>query len=59
MTVLLMIFFIVTGVSEIVHALQLRAFRGWQAIFASGIVSLALANFIWQMEPDYRKPPAR
>jgi uncharacterized membrane protein HdeD (DUF308 family) len=53
MTVLLMVFFIVTGISEVVHALQLRAYRGWQATLVSGIVSLALGIVIWKMEPEY------
>ncbi|MBK5197800.1 MAG: HdeD family acid-resistance protein [Methyloceanibacter sp.] len=51
MTVLLIVFFIVEGISKIIFALNIRPFMGWIWVFASGIVGLLLGAYLWANMP--------
>lgn len=51
MTILLIAFFLLAGIGEILHALQLRPAKGWGLVLASGVVSLLLAIAIWRNWP--------
>ena len=51
MTVLLIVFFLTSGVSQFFHALQIRPLRGWGWILSSGLVSLLFAILIWRNWP--------
>lgn len=47
LTLLLVAYFLIDGVLEVVMGLRLRGERGWGWLLASGVVSLALGWLIW------------
>ena len=51
MTILLIAFFLMSGVSEIIHAFQFRPAKGWIWVLSSGLVSLLLSILIWRHWP--------
>lgn len=51
MTVLLIVFFMVEGMSKIIFALTIRPFPNWGWVLASGLVGIMLAVFLWANMP--------
>jgi uncharacterized membrane protein HdeD (DUF308 family) len=51
MTVLLIVFFMVEGISKIIFALTIRPFPNWGWVLASGIVGIVLAVILWSNMP--------
>lgn len=51
MTVLLIVFFMVEGISKIIFALTIRPFPNWGWVLASGIVGILLAVYLWANMP--------
>ena len=51
MTVLLIVFFMVEGISKIIFALTIRPFPNWGWVFASGFVGIVLAVYLWANMP--------
>ncbi|MFB9808314.1 HdeD family acid-resistance protein [Haladaptatus pallidirubidus] len=52
LTLLLITFFLVEGLVEIGMGLRLRPARGWLWVVVSGVVSLAVALFVWLEYPS-------
>jgi len=52
LTILLIAYFLVDGVIEIVMGFQLRGEHGWGWMIASGVISLILAGLIWVNFPS-------
>jgi uncharacterized membrane protein HdeD (DUF308 family) len=51
MTVLLIVFFMVEGISKIIFALTIRPFPNWGWVLASGMVGILLAVYLWANMP--------
>jgi uncharacterized membrane protein HdeD (DUF308 family) len=51
MTVLLIVFFMVEGISKIIFALAIRPFPHWGWVLASGLVGIVLAVYLWANMP--------
>jgi uncharacterized membrane protein HdeD (DUF308 family) len=51
MTVLLIVFFMVEGISKIIFALTIRPFPNWGWVLASGMVGIVLAVYLWANMP--------
>ena len=51
MTVLLIVFFVVEGVSKVIFALNIRPFDGWLWVLLSGIVGILLGAYLWANMP--------
>ena len=51
MTVLLIVFFVVEGISKIIFALNIRPFPGWLWVLLSGVVGLLLGAYLWANMP--------
>jgi uncharacterized membrane protein HdeD (DUF308 family) len=51
MTVLLIVFFMVEGISKVIFALNIRPFMGWVWVFLSGIVGILLGAYLWANMP--------
>ncbi len=51
MTVLLIVFFFVEGISKIIFALNIRPFIGWSWVLLSGIIGLLLGAYLWANMP--------
>ncbi len=51
MTVLLIVYFIVEGVSKIIFALNIRPFAGWLWVFLSGLIGILLGAYLWAKMP--------
>jgi uncharacterized membrane protein HdeD (DUF308 family) len=50
-TLFLAAYFVVTGISELIGALQIRPAEGWGAMLFNGIVTLLLGIMIWKQFP--------
>ena len=50
-TLLLAAYFVVTGISELIGAFQIRPADGWGAMLFNGIVTLLLGIMIWKQFP--------
>jgi uncharacterized membrane protein HdeD (DUF308 family) len=50
-TVLLIVFFVVEGISKIIFALNIRPFMGWVWVFLSGIIGILLGAYLWANMP--------
>ena len=50
-TIILAAYFVVTGISELVSAFQIRPADGWGLMLSSGIVTLLLGIMIWKQFP--------
>jgi len=51
MTVLLIVFFVVEGISKIIFALNIRPLPGWLWVLLSGVVGLLLGAYLWANMP--------
>lgn len=51
MTVLLIVFFMVEGISKMIFALTIRPFPNWGWVLASGLVGIVLAVYLWANMP--------
>ncbi len=52
MTLVLAVYFIVEGITQIIYAFQVKPEIGWGWALVGGIVSLALGVMIWRAYPD-------
>jgi uncharacterized membrane protein HdeD (DUF308 family) len=50
-TLLLIVFFMIEGISKVVFALTIRPFRNWGWVLASGLVGIVLALILWANLP--------
>ncbi len=50
-TLLLIVFLLVEGISKLIFALTIRPFPNWGWVFASGIVGILLAFYLWSTLP--------
>jgi uncharacterized membrane protein HdeD (DUF308 family) len=51
MTVLLIVYFMVEGISKVIFALTIRPFPNWGWVLASGLVGILLAVYLWANMP--------
>jgi len=51
LTLLLIVFFMIEGISKVVFALTIRPFPHWGWVLASGLVGIALAAVLWGSLP--------
>jgi uncharacterized membrane protein HdeD (DUF308 family) len=51
MTVLLIVYFFVEGISKVIFAMNIRPFVGWLWMLLSGIVGLLLGAYLWANMP--------
>ncbi len=47
LTLLLIVFFMVEGISKIIFSLTIRPFPNWGWVLASGVVGIVLAIYLW------------
>jgi uncharacterized membrane protein HdeD (DUF308 family) len=45
------VFFMVEGISKIIFSLTIRPFPNWGWVFASGVVGILLAFYLWANTP--------
>jgi uncharacterized membrane protein HdeD (DUF308 family) len=50
-TLLLIVFFMIEGISKVVFALTIRPFPNWGWVFASGLVGILLSLILWASLP--------
>ena len=50
-TIILAAYFVITGISELVSAFQVRPAEGWGLMLTSGVVTLLLGIMIWRQFP--------
>jgi len=48
LTLLLIVFFMVEGISKLIFALTIRPFPNWGWVLASGIIGILLSFYLWQ-----------
>src|SRR5262245_29846013 len=51
-TLLLIVFFMIEGISKIVFALTIRPFPNWGWVLASGVVGVILSGILWGSLPS-------
>jgi uncharacterized membrane protein HdeD (DUF308 family) len=51
LTLLLIVFFMVEGISKVIFSLTIRPFPNWSWVLASGIVTVLLAFYLWASLP--------
>jgi len=51
LTLLLIVFFMVEGISKIIFSLTIRPFPNWGWVFGSGVVGILLAFYLWANTP--------
>src|SRR6476620_374998 len=51
LTLLLIVFFMVEGISKVIFSLTIRPFPNWGWVFGSGIVGILLAFYFWANTP--------
>jgi uncharacterized membrane protein HdeD (DUF308 family) len=51
MTVLLIVYFFIEGISKVIFAMNIRPFVGWLWVLLSGIVGLLLGAYLWANMP--------
>ncbi len=51
LTLVLAVFFLATGISGVIAAIQIRPRQGWGLLLLSGIISAVLAMMIWNQWP--------
>jgi uncharacterized membrane protein HdeD (DUF308 family) len=51
LTLLLIVFFMVEGISKVIFSLTIRPFPNWGWVLASGVVSILLAFYLWANTP--------
>lgn len=52
MTLILAVYFLIEGISQIIYAFQVRPEIGWGWALVGGIISLALGIMIWRAYPE-------
>jgi uncharacterized membrane protein HdeD (DUF308 family) len=50
-TLLLIVFFMIEGISKVIFSLTIRPFPNWGWVLASGVVGILLALFLWASLP--------
>jgi uncharacterized membrane protein HdeD (DUF308 family) len=51
LTLLLVLYFMIEGISKIIFSLTIRPFPNWGWVLASGVVGVLLALYLWAMLP--------
>lgn len=51
LTFLLIVFFMVEGISKVIFALTIRPFRNWGWVLGSGVLGILIAVFLWSQMP--------
>ena len=51
LTLLLIVFFLIEGISKVIFALTIRPFPNWGWVLVSGIVGILLAFYLWTSIP--------
>ena len=51
LTLLLIVFFLIEGISKVIFALTIRPFQNWGWVLLSGIVGIVLAFYLWASIP--------
>jgi uncharacterized membrane protein HdeD (DUF308 family) len=51
LTLLLLVYFMVEGISKVIFSLTIRPFPNWGWVLASGIVTILLAFYLWASLP--------
>jgi uncharacterized membrane protein HdeD (DUF308 family) len=51
LTLLLIVFFMVEGISKVIFSLTIRPFPNWGWVFASGVIGILLAFYLWASLP--------
>src|SRR6266516_4179777 len=51
LTLLLIVFFMVEGILKVIFSLTIRPFQNWSWVFASGVIGVLLAFYLWASLP--------
>ena len=51
MTVLLIVYFFVEGISKVIFAMNIRPFTGWLWVLLSGVIGILLGAYLWANMP--------
>jgi uncharacterized membrane protein HdeD (DUF308 family) len=51
LTLLLLVYFMVEGISKVIFSLTIRPFQNWGWVLASGIVTILVAFYLWASLP--------
>jgi len=51
MTVLLIVYFFVEGISKVIFAMNIRPYTGWLWVLLSGVIGLLLGAYLWANMP--------
>ena len=51
LTMLLIVYFMVEGISKVIFSLTIRPFPNWSWVFASGLIGILAAVFLWSSLP--------
>ncbi len=51
LTMLLIVFFMVEGISKVIFSLTIRPFQNWAWVLASGLIGIVVALFLWSRLP--------
>jgi uncharacterized membrane protein HdeD (DUF308 family) len=51
LSLLLIVFFMVEGISKVIFSLTIRPFPNWGWVFASGLIGILLAFYLWANTP--------
>src|SRR4029079_11620904 len=51
LTLLLIVFFMVEGISKVIFALTIRPFPNWGWVLGSGIIGILLSLYLWASIP--------
>jgi uncharacterized membrane protein HdeD (DUF308 family) len=51
LTLLLLVYFMIEGISKVIFSLTIRPFPNWGWVFASGVVGILVALYLWASFP--------
>jgi uncharacterized membrane protein HdeD (DUF308 family) len=51
LTLLLLVYFMIEGISKVIFSLTIRPFPNWSLVFASGVVGILVALYLWASLP--------
>src|SRR5262249_30799724 len=51
LTLLLLVYFMIEGISKVIFSLTIRPFPNWGWVFASGVVGILVALYLWASLP--------
>ena len=51
LTLLLLVYFMIEGISKVIFSLTIRPFPNWGWVFASGVVGILVAVYLWASLP--------